>query len=271
MTRDRLNELIYDEPHGDYHARRGEFLTSHLLIHAFESTERFVDSLNGLDSDCQAYAFGRASHVHLLEGLNAFAAEYTVGGPINPWTGKGYGTQTKAFAAWAAKQDRDAISRDDYELIKRMTEACRSNRAVAQLLENGRSEVTARTVYAGVPCQIRIDWLGEINGRRFLLDYKTTRDLSTFWPHQFNAYSYLVQQSFYWAVAEQITGEELPVVLLACEKSADAPVSLIRLKRERLAEQAAKNEAKIREIAGVLEAWQQSKNPNPGAIVSPTD
>ncbi|NLF17831.1 MAG: hypothetical protein GX595_11330, partial [Lentisphaerae bacterium] len=86
-----------------YHARAGDFLSSHLLADFRRCPELFHRKQLGLipDEDSPAYALGRAAHTLILEGPEAFAAEYAVGGPVNPRTGLPFGRATKAFQEWA--------------------------------------------------------------------------------------------------------------------------------------------------------------------------
>ena len=64
------------------------------------------------DEDRPAYLVGRAVHTLALEGKEHYAAEYAVGGPINEKTGQPFGSATKAFAEWAAKQGKQAEKAD---------------------------------------------------------------------------------------------------------------------------------------------------------------
>ena len=57
------------------------------------------------DNDSPALLIGRATHVRILEGRDVYEAAFAFGGPVNPKTGKPFGSNTKAFAEWAAAQE----------------------------------------------------------------------------------------------------------------------------------------------------------------------
>lgn len=94
------------EPADAYHARRGEFLTSHRLAEFRRCPLLFRRKEQGLipERDSNAFLVGRAAHVLILEGRQRYEAEFAVGGPINPKTGQPYGSNTKAFAEWAEQR-----------------------------------------------------------------------------------------------------------------------------------------------------------------------
>ena len=86
---------------------------SHLLADFRESPALYRRKVSGeiTESESSAFVMGRAAHCLILEGGNAFDREYVVtDGPINPRTGESYGRNTKAFAEWAATQEREIIS-----------------------------------------------------------------------------------------------------------------------------------------------------------------
>ena len=71
-----------------------------------------------------------------------------------------------------------------------------------------------RAEYRGIPCQIRLDWLAPEYG---IVDLKTSDNLSWF-ESDARKFHYLNQLAFYRSVAAQVTGETLPVYLIAVEK-----------------------------------------------------
>lgn len=255
MAETTKQNLTTDEPHEDYHAKRGLFMTSHLLISAFRGMAEFIEDFRSPKGDSDALYFGRASHVYTLEGEDRFYAEYVVGGPVNPKTGNTYGTKSKKFQEWARDQPLPAISPEEFELIRTMAASVHRQKAAQQLLADGEAEVTGRTEIAGVPCQVRVDWLTRCNR---LVDYKTTSDLSTI-AVSCDQYGYLIQQAFYRQVVREITGKSCPVYLIWCEKTPEAPSVVWRLDEDKLAEQERANEAKIVEVRDLFIRLRKEK------------
>jgi len=145
------------------------------------------------DPDRPAYLLGRAAHTLILEGRQRFDEEYAVGGPINPKTGHVYGSNTKAFAEWAAAQGKLVLSREQFDLLLRMHLGVARNELAMKLLAAGVAEGVVRAEYRDVDCQIRIDWL---NPRRGIVDLKTRDDL-TWFEADARRYGYVHQMAFY--------------------------------------------------------------------------
>ena len=115
-------DFIIHEPSAVYHeqSRTGKYLSSHLLADFRESPALYRRKVSGeiTESESSAFVMGRAAHCLILEGRNAFDREYVVtDGPINPRTGESYGRSTKAFAEWAATQEREIISGKDFSFL----------------------------------------------------------------------------------------------------------------------------------------------------------
>lgn len=62
------------------------------------------------DEDCPAFQIGRAVHTMVLEGGDAFDRTYAIGGPINPRTGKSFGSTSQAY--------QDCLSTKEFEYSK---------------------------------------------------------------------------------------------------------------------------------------------------------
>ena len=115
-------DFIIHEPSAVYHeqSRTGKYLSSHLLADFRESPALYHKKVTGEieDKDSSAFVIGRAAHCLILEGRKAFDRDYVVSdGPINPRTGEAYGRTTKAFAEWAATQEREIISGKDFSFL----------------------------------------------------------------------------------------------------------------------------------------------------------
>lgn len=210
------HDLLVKEPADVYHAQAVHHLSSHRLA-AFRECPRLYRGMqlgDIRDEDRPAYVVGRAAHTLILEGRDTFQKHYAVGGPINPKTGSPYGSGTKAFAEWAEQLGKDVLSSDQAQLVERMNDAVRSHPLASELLANGIPEGVLRTSYRGMACQIRLDWIASDYG---LVDLKTSDALPWF-ESDARRYSYVHQLAFYRAVVKEVTGQLLPVYLVAVEK-----------------------------------------------------
>jgi len=216
-----IRQLI-TEPADEYHAKAGEYLSSHQLLDFMVCPWLYRKKRLGLipDSDTPALLVGRATHVRILEGRDAYESQFAIGGPINPRTNKPFGSATKAFAEWADAQGKPVLSHENVELIEQMAAGVAMNDEAVDLLLYGRSEGVARAVYCGVPSQIRIDWL---HPHRGIVDLKTTADL-TWFENEAKRRRYHNQVAFYQAVLAEIIGDlhNLPLVItVKCKKRQD--------------------------------------------------
>jgi len=238
--------ILIREPADAYHAKAGEYLTSHLLADfrkcPFLYHQKRLDLV--ADGDRPAYLVGRAAHTLILEGRERFDAEYAIGGPINPNTGKPYGKNTKTFAAWAEAQGKPVLSHEQAELIERMAAAVKGHEAAMTLLSDGMPEGVVRTEYGGVLCQARLDWLSPGQG---LVDLKTADDIDYF-ECDARRYGYLHQLAFYQRVLAGAADVLAPVHFVAAEKHPPHRVGLWRADQDSLNQCAAENEAAIRRL-----------------------
>jgi len=149
-----------------YQAQRAEYLTSHQLADFRRSPLLYRKKKLGLieEEDRPAFLVGRALHTLVLEGRDAFEEQYAVGGPVNPKTGELYGSNTKAFAEWAAEQGKPVLTVQQYDLVERMAEGIRSHGLAKDLLSEGIPEGVVRAEYCQTPCQIRMDWFDPQRG-----------------------------------------------------------------------------------------------------------
>ena len=138
--------ILEVEPAEQYHARAGEFLGSHRLMDFVECPLLYRHKTLGLieEKDSASYLLGRAAHVRVLEGRDVYEAEFAFGGPINPKTDKPFGSNTKAFAAWAEDQGKPVLSNEQADLIEKMAAGVAMNGRAVDLLLYGRSEGVLR-------------------------------------------------------------------------------------------------------------------------------
>jgi hypothetical protein len=240
-----LNVLI-DEPADEYHAKAGEHLSSHQLMDFIACPWLYRKKQLGMitDTDTPALLLGRATHVRILEGLDACETQFAIGGPINPRTGKPFGSTTKAFAEWAETQGKPVLTQGNVDLIEQMASGVAMNEEAVELLLYGRSEGVVRTEYCGTPCQIRIDW---VHPHRGIVDLKTCRNLDRF-EREAKKFRYNYQFAFYQAVLAQVIDQFVPVYIIAVEKFEPFRCGVWRVTDNTLAAARAENEATIPRI-----------------------
>lgn len=236
-------------PEDEYHTatRHGEFLSSHMLAAFRRSPMFYYRKLKGyvVEKKSAAYELGTAVHKMILEGVEAFNREYFVtDGPINPKTGNPYGKQTKAFEEWASTIDKKIISYDDMAFVERLFEAVFLNAEANDLLSQGVAERTLRTHYAGMPCQIRADW---INPARGIIDLKTTQDLDWF-ESDARRYGYIYQLAFYRSIFAELTNVIAPVYIIAVEKDEPYRAGVWKIASDVLDQAEAVNREAIRRL-----------------------
>ena len=234
-TRPTLDCLIR-EPAEVYHAKASANLSSHALADFRRCPLLYRRKQLGLieDRDSPAYLVGRAAHTLVLEGRAQFDAEYVVGGPINEKTGKPYGANTKAFAEWAAAQNRAVLTDDQAATVERMAASVADHAEAQALLEAGVAEGVVRVVYRDHPCQARIDWL---NPAPRIVDIKTCDDLDWF-ESDARRFGYVHQLAFYrgvLAIGADVGVTDLPVHIVAVEKKEPFRVGVWRVGQDVLA------------------------------------
>ena len=257
MPQSERNDLVIDlnvlaaEPADDYHAKAGQYLSSHQLLDFMACPWLYRKKQLGLieDRDTPALLVGRATHCRILEGYDAFAAQFAIGGPINKSTGKPYGKDTKAFREWARAQGKPGVHHDDLGLIENLSHGVAMNTEAVDLLLYGRSEGVVRADYCGTPCQIRIDW---VHPHRGIVDLKTTADL-TWFENETKRRRYHNQMAFYQAVLAQVIDQLVPVYIVAVEKAEPFRCGVWQVSNNTLAIARQENEAAIRRLC---RAWE---------------
>ncbi len=211
-----ISNCIIAELAGEYHARRNEFLGSHALADFRKCPLLFHKKETGeiRDEGSPAYALGRAAHCLILEGDEAFHAQYHVGEPVNPQTGKSYGRNTQAYQEWISSQEKEVVAPADFDFIKKLQISVWLHNEVAKLLNDGIAEGVVRAEYQRVLCQIRMDFFSHTHG---IVDLKTCDDL-TWFEADARRYGYVHQLAFYRAVLREASKTKHPVHLVAVEK-----------------------------------------------------
>ena len=147
--------------------------------------------------DSDAYTIGRVFHVMVLEGMDEYYKRYISQGPINPSTGKPYGTATNKWAEFAERAKIDGmevITPVQHNVAYRMMTSVENHvRADMLLGQSPIREGVIRCEYNGFNCQIRMDAFGETSG---IGDLKSCASLSKF-PYDARNFGYFNQLAFY--------------------------------------------------------------------------
>lgn len=186
-----------------------------------------------------ALILGRAVHVAVFEPEKFKSAFVRWQG------GRRAGKDWEAFKA--EFRSRDILRDEDYQLCLDLSSAARRDATAAKYLTSGRGEVTMvwrheRPALETLPgwsmlCKGRVDFLS-VEGA--ICDLKTTKDASpAAFGRQAASLGYHVQAAWYVDGHEAATGQRLPFVVVAVEKSSpyivqvyELPEDLIQLGRE---------------------------------------
>lgn len=223
-------DVLISEPADLYHARAEDYLSSHQLADFRKCPLLYRRKQLGLaeDADRPAYLVGRAAHTLILEGRDRFEAAYAVGGPVNPSTGRPYGSRTKAYAEWAASLEAEVLTDDQAALVEQMAAGVEANAIAMELLSEGVAEGVVRADYCGIACQARLDWFHPDCG---IVDLKTCDDL-TWLESDARRYGYAHQLAFYRAVLGAALEEDGPAEGAAfCEGTRSVSVYLIGVEK----------------------------------------
>ncbi len=247
-----IADSIFHEPVEIYQEKAKDHLTSHQLADFRRCPLLYWKKRQGLieEEDRPAFLVGRALHTLVLEGQDAFDEQYAVGGPVNPKTGQPYGSNTKAFAQWAAEQGKPVLTLAQLELVNNMARAVRDHQLATELLSSGMPEGVVRTEYCGLPCQVRIDWFDPYRG---IVDLKTCDDLDWF-ESDGRRYGYVHQMAFYRAVVREVLSLPMPVYFIAVEKKEPFRAGVWKVHEDVLAQAQRENEQAIDRLKLCMEA-----------------
>lgn len=167
----------------------------------------------------EAMSTGRAMTDFLSMSSEDFLAKYVVAdGPLNPKTGKPYGTDTKAFIEWRAMQPKTPIPTQQFNMFGKMALAYNKHPFIKSLGGYGRMRnVVLRAVICDVECMCKVDNLYVNDESAFSVDVKTTSDLGTFAKAAYGLH-YHEQQALIGLILEANGIETARDVIAALEK-----------------------------------------------------
>lgn len=121
-------------------------------------------------------------------------------------------------------QDKQILTKSQSEYLVNMCVALRKSPIAMRYLEApGPTEVVMvwRDKAAGVVCKGRMDKLATVDGRRYIVDLKTTRDARPFkFGNEAYRLGYHIQDAMYCGGYWYLHGEILPIVTIAIENVA---------------------------------------------------
>jgi hypothetical protein len=164
-----------------------------------------------------ALTFGTAAHKFILEP-DLFWKEYTLAPEVDRRTKAGKETWSKFLEDLG---DMEPITVTDYGTILQMNDAIEANPEAAALLKTGNHEVTFtwKDPATGIECKIRPDVLTEYEGKKYIVDYKTTTSCE---PGAFERscriYGYKLQAGMYSAGVFAETMDDYGFAFVAQEK-----------------------------------------------------
>lgn len=168
--------------------------------------------------DTKSLSFGRAAHKYILEKddfFNDFAIE-----PVVDRRTKAGREEFYAFAE--SLGEKESISMEDYQKILQMYDAIQSN-PVAVALLTGEHEKDFFWVddLTGEKCKCRPDCLSQYEGKKYIVDYKTTDSCEDgHFERSCRKYGYKFQSGMYTEGVFQNTFEQYGFVFVAQEKTA---------------------------------------------------
>ncbi len=186
--------------------------------------ERYLNPNRKKEKKTPALIIGNAFHVLTLE-FDKFAPHFVIRPKFS-----GTGSVAKKEAFESEHSDKDIISMDEYDTIRRMRDSVMKHPIAYQLLQRGVAEQTIKweDPETDAPCKCRQDWWND--DARLIVDLKSTEDASDegFAKSSFK-YRYHVQGAFYLdgATANGLNPEGF--VFIAVEKTPPYLVNIFYL------------------------------------------
>jgi len=195
--------------------------------------------------DTPALAFGRATHKTILEP-ETFDEEFVVAPKVDKRTKEGKETWNKFIEESGG---REVITEEDLETLQDM-KAVIDHDIHASTFLNGIHEQSYFWTDAatGEKCKVRPDCIAEVDGKKYIVDYKTTDSCADgAFERSVRKYGYKFQAGMYREGYFQNTFEDVGFAFVAQEKTAPYAVRVYICSEEFLAE----GYAQFREAIGI--------------------
>lgn len=171
------------------------------------------------EQETPAMAFGSAAHKFILEP-ESFWSEYALAPEVDRRTKDGKAVWNQHLKE-LDEAGKSSLKIEDYEVIQDMDRAVMENPTAAALLKTGRHEVPIEWTdfITGEPCKCRPDCLTEYQGRKYIVDYKTTTSCEDrAFEHSCRMYGYKLQAAMYTEGVFQTELENYQFAFVAQEK-----------------------------------------------------
>lgn len=224
--------IVQNQPNAVYQADPAIGSTSAKRV--LESLQLFRDGQTGVlrRKGSDALDFGTGFHCRILQPdlLPALISE----GPINPKTGKAFGPDSNAFAAWReANPGKIVLDEADVDAMDHMDE--RMPDQIRRILtEGGAAEVSVYQTIDGVPVKCRPDYLT----MSMCTDLKTIDDIGNI-GRAFRSYSYWFSQEWYKRILKAEFGHAFKFQFVFAEKKPPYRWKLVTMSEEACEEAAA--------------------------------
>ena len=170
------------------------------------------------DAEALALLEGRAAHKEILEP-NTFADEFACAPQCDRRTKEGKEIYAKFIEE---AEEKDILTADSYQKVKDMATAIKQNPIAVKFLQ-GEHELSFFWTDAdtGERCKVRPDCIAEIDGKKYIVDYKTTDSCADgHFERSVRKYGYKFQAGMYREGVFQNTFEDYGFVFIAQEKKA---------------------------------------------------
>lgn len=170
------------------------------------------------DEDSLALLEGRAAHKMILEP-DTFYDEFAVAPKCDRRTKEG----KEAYQAFLEESDgKDVLTDESMTKITEMAEAIKENELAVKFLTGDHEKSFFWTdAETGEPCKVRPDCLTEMDGKKYIVDYKTTDSCADgMFERSVRKYGYKFQAGMYREGVFQNTFDEYGFVFVAQEKKA---------------------------------------------------
>lgn len=204
--------------------------------------------------DTKSLLFGRAAHKYILEQEDFFK-EFAIEPMIDKRTKAGKEEYRMFLESLGGKA---IISGDDFQKILQMYDAIQSN-SVAVALLTGEHEKDFFWVddLTGEKCKCRPDCLTQYEGKKYIVDYKTTDSCEDgHFERSCRKYGYKFQSGMYTEGVFQNTFEQYGFVFVAQEKTAPYAVRVYFCTPEFVAQ----GYDKFRELIGIYHYCKETGN-----------
>ena len=180
--------------------------------------------------DTPALLFGRATHKMILEP-ETFFDEFVEGIRVDRRTKEGKAAWTD-FVASAG--DRDVITPEDMEILREMKKAIDADPIASMFLKGEHEQSFFWTdATTGERCKVRPDCITEVDGKTYIVDYKTTDSCANgAFERSVRKYGYKFQSGMYREGYFQCTFKDAGFVFVAQEKSAPYAVRVYMCSEE---------------------------------------